>query len=100
MTPYEAYILYIGVKTHFTQKRFNWKTNRPKASFEKFEKRPDKLFFHRLAKVNDPVAFLTSNFIKNPSAWVGDLVISKKSIQILLNDHKLLWCDHKPAQLF
>ena len=75
MTPFEAYMKYLAMKQHFTQKgydyfKYNGKTN---ASITSFETRKDKYFFHKLSKKDDVENFLMVNLIDNPQVWIGEL---------------------------
>jgi hypothetical protein len=75
MNPFEAYMKYLAMKQHFTQKgydyfKYNGKTN---ASVASFETRKDKYFFHKLSKKDDVENFLMVNLIDNPQVWIGEL---------------------------
>ena len=75
MNPFEAYMKYLAMKQHFTQKgydyfKYNGKTN---ASVTSFETRKDKYYFHKLAKKDDIENFLMTNLIDNPQVWIGQL---------------------------
>lgn len=78
---FEAFKMYIGLKNHFTIKKFNYvKYNgKSKLSLESFEKRKDRIFFQKLSKHNDIQGFLVANFIKNPKIWIKELVYSEES---------------------
>ena len=81
MTPYEAFILYTALKSHFTTSydffKYNGKVNIP---VDTFEKRRDKFFFHKLAKHRTPKEFLIANtIVANPRTWIGDLVNSTEA---------------------
>ena len=81
MDAFEAYKVYIALKSHFTTKYYDYfKYNgRTRASRKTFEKRADKYFFHKLSKRKDIVEFLVSNFVYNGDGWVGDLVQNNES---------------------
>lgn len=75
MNPFEAYMKYLAMKQHFTQKgydyfKYNGKTN---ASVTSFETRKDKYYFHKLSKKDDIENFLMVNLIDNPQVWIGQL---------------------------
>lgn len=75
MNPFEAYMKYLAMKQHFTQKgydyfKYNGKTN---ASVTSFETRKDKYYFHKLSKKDDVENFLMVNLIDNPQVWIGQL---------------------------
>ena len=67
MTPFEAFSMYIALKNHFTQKRFDYLKYNGKSRMtqKSFDKRKDKIFFQKLAKHEDVQGFLIANFIKN-----------------------------------
>jgi len=81
MDAFEAYKIYIALKSHFSSKTYDYfKYNgRTRASKTTFEKRADKYFFHKLSKRKDIVDFLVSNFVYNGDNWVGDLVQNSES---------------------
>lgn len=81
MDAFEAYKIYIALKSHFSSKTYDYfKYNgRTRASKSTFEKRADKYFFHKLSKRKDIVDFLVSNFVYNGDNWVGDLVQNSES---------------------
>jgi len=77
MTPYEAYVLYCALKSHFTTEEYDFiKYNgKIRASAATFEKRRDRFFFAKLAKKKEVKDYLISIFIQNkPIKWIGDIV--------------------------
>jgi hypothetical protein len=75
MTPLELCQTYLALKTHFTQKSFNF-FNHTKVPLkaDSFQKRPDKFRFESWAKHNDPVLLIVSNYIQTGKfPWIGDL---------------------------
>lgn len=77
MTPYEAYVLYLALKRHFTDKKYDFLqyNGKIRASRESFESRNDKYSFSKLAKMSDPKGFLLSNFIRHgTNVWIGTLL--------------------------
>jgi len=77
MTPYETYILYCALKSHFTTENYDFiKYNgKIKSSADSFEKRRDRFFFAKLSKRSDIKEYLISVFTQNkPIKWIGDLV--------------------------
>lgn len=78
LTPYQTYCLYLAIKNHFTQKKYDYfkysgKTN---AKPEAFEIRKDKYYFGRLSKKyseEELLHFLVANFIQGKK-WIGDLL--------------------------
>jgi hypothetical protein len=75
MDAFNAYKIYLALKSHFNNKTYDYfKYNgRTRASHKTFENRSDKYFFHKLANHNDCVNYLASNFFEG-DCWVGDLV--------------------------
>jgi len=73
--PYDAYVKYLALKSHFSQKNYDFiKYNgKVKAWRTTFETRKDKYFFYKLSKMKDPVEFLIANFIDNDDFYVGDI---------------------------
>ncbi len=78
MSPYECYIDYLALKRHFTTESYDYFKYNGKVSAKRdsFEKRKDKFFFEKLSKHKEPHEFIVSNLIKNPKAWVRDIVYS------------------------
>lgn len=77
MDPFEAYKLYLALKSHFTTKTYDYfKYNgQVKANRTTFETRRDKFFFQKLAKRKDIKDFLVAIFAYgNKDLWVGDIV--------------------------
>ena len=77
MDGYEVYKTYLAIKLHFTRDDYNFDqyNGRTRASFDSFNKRNDRFFFHRVGKKykNDIIDFLVSGFVDNNTTWVGDL---------------------------
>jgi len=76
ITPYEAYIKYLAVQMHFKKDsydyfRYNGKVT---ASFTKFDSRPDKYKFKKLADYREIEDHLVANMAINPNIWVGTLL--------------------------
>lgn len=78
MSPYECYIDYLALKRHFTTESYDYFKYNGKVSAKRdsFEKRKDKFFFEKLSKHKEPHEFIVSNLIKNPKAWVRDIIYS------------------------
>jgi hypothetical protein len=87
MTDYQAYLLYVSLKNHFTQVSYDYfkYQGKVKTTFEQFEKRSDRYFFAKLAKHDDPQGFLIANFIENNNFWIGELSQNQQSTEIYLN---------------
>jgi len=78
LTPYQTYCLYLAIKSHFTQKKYDYfkYSGAVKATVESFEKRRDKYHFGRLSKKYDQsemIDFLVANLVKNKK-WIGELL--------------------------
>lgn len=80
MTGYDAFLVYQGIKLHFTTDGYDYinKYNRTyRCSIETFDKRRDKYSFHKLARKfgtkEELEFFVASIFLSNPKAWVGEL---------------------------
>lgn len=84
MTDFEAYKLYIVMKNHFSRKNYDFfKYNgKSKVSYDTFAKRPDKIFFLKLAKHHDIQGFLVSNFLSNKKSFIKELSYNEESEKI------------------
>jgi len=73
--PYDAYIKYLALKSHFQDKNYDYfKYNgKVKAWCTTFDTRRDKYFFYKLTKQKDPVEFLIANFIDSDDFYIGDI---------------------------
>lgn len=71
---FKAYITYLALKKHFTDKKYDFfKYNgKVKASLTSFRARNDKLLFLKLAKQSDVEKFCVANFVYGKSTWLGD----------------------------
>jgi len=80
ITPFECYKMYIALKTHFNNEKYDYQklNGRVRANKDSFEKRNDKAFFYRLVKKYDDKKFLehffVANFVENNGMWIGDAV--------------------------
>jgi len=76
MDAFDAFKLYLALKSHFTNKTYDYFKygGKTKASKLTFEKRHDKYFFHKLSKRKDIIGFLVANFVYNANKWAGDLL--------------------------
>ena len=82
MTPFQVYIEYLALKSHFSNEKYDYfKYNKKvRASAASFNARSDKYWFEKTSrKYNDKeiVNFLVSNFVAadNPhSLWIGSLI--------------------------
>ena len=87
MHPFDAYIMYIALKRHFTQKTYDYHkyNGKIKASYTAFKKRNDKSFFEKIAsKYNkqDLENLYVSNFIVDHSLWVGDIANESGAVTV------------------
>jgi len=78
MKPFEVYQAYIGIKTHFTNKTFDYSKYHGKstANYSTFEKRNDRYFFEKLSKKyqdKEIIELLISNMLKK-DYWIKDLL--------------------------
>lgn len=88
MTPFQVYIEYLALKSHFNNEKYDYfKYNKKvRASVASFNKRSDKYWFEKTSrKYNDKeiVDFLVSNFVAadNPqSIWIGHIINSGERI--------------------
>lgn len=84
VTPYQVYTEYLALKSHFTNKNYDYfKYNKKvRATITSFNRRKDRYFFERTSrKLSDKevVDFLVSNFSSadNPqNLWIGEIISS------------------------
>ena len=84
VTPYQVYTEYLALKSHFTNKNYDYfKYNKKvRATITSFNRRKDRYFFERTSrKLSDKevVDFLVSNFVSsdNPqNLWIGEIISS------------------------
>lgn len=84
VTPYQVYIEYLALKSHFTNKNYDYfKYNKKvRATITSFNRRKDRYFFERTSrKLSDKevVDFLVSNFISTSNVnglWIGEIIHS------------------------
>ena len=79
MTPFEAYRMYVAIKLHFKDKKYDYfKFNgHVKLSQTSFESRKDFYFFKRISKIykeEDYLHLLISNLIDTPDKWIGEII--------------------------
>jgi len=87
VTAFETFKLYVSLKNHFTQKKYDFflYNGKSRTSQQSFEKRKDKIFFLKLSKHQDVLGFLVSNLIKNNKSWVKELVYSEDAEKVYNN---------------
>ena len=82
MTPFETYSIFLSLKNHFTQKKYNYFTynGKVKANLQSFYKRKDRFYFEKMSrqKSNEEIInFFVSNFAScdDPqSLWIGTII--------------------------
>jgi hypothetical protein len=84
MKPFEAFLLYVALKNHFTQKTYDFHKyqGKTKVTDKHYQKRKDKYYFQKLAKHRDPQGYLIANFIENPTFWAGEISHNQESTKI------------------
>lgn len=85
MTPYEAYVLYNGLRLHFTNPLFDYFRYHGviRSSFAGFKKRKDQYFYEKLAKHDDVKNFIVANLVYGDHAkWIGNLVKDEEAERI------------------
>lgn len=70
MNSFEVYSTYVALKTHFSRKTYDYFKYKGtvKVSIEKYNKRPDKYFFEKIAKKynkEEVIQYFVSNFLVN-----------------------------------
>ncbi len=84
VTPFETYQAYLGMKSHFTNPKYDFIRygGKSRATITSFNKRKDKYWFEKTSrKYSDQeiIDFLLSNFINatNPqNLWIGEIINS------------------------
>lgn len=76
MTPFKCYKLYLALKRHFTDEKYDFfkYKGKIKANEASFEARKDRGLFHTLAKHDNPIQLALANLANNPNAYVTDLL--------------------------
>lgn len=82
MTPYQVYIEYLALKSHFSNVKYDYfKYNKKvRASASSFNARSDKYWFEKTSrkyKDEEIVDFLVANFVESTSVnqiWIGSLI--------------------------
>lgn len=85
MNQFEAYELYLSMKTHFTEPHYDFmeKLGRTNCSVSAFNRRKDRYKFEKLANHKDPFGLLLANFLDGGQTWIGDLV-SEESQEVYM----------------
>lgn len=73
---FRVYVNYLALKKHFETDGYDYHkyNGKIRASFDKFQTRPDAFFFYKLSKKDDPLNILVANLIRNPKAWIREIV--------------------------
>jgi hypothetical protein len=81
MDDFEAYKMYVSLKRHFSDDKYDYfKYNgKSRLTYDSYKKRPDKIFFQKLAKHDNLEKFLISNFVNDSKLWVKDLAYSEQA---------------------
>ena len=84
VTPFETYQAYLGMKSHFTNPKYDFIKNggKSRATITSFNKRKDKYWFEKTSRKysdQEVIDFLLSNFVNatNPqNLWIGEIINS------------------------
>ena len=84
VTPYETYQTYLSMKSHFTNKKYDFFKygGKSRATISSFNKRKDKYWFEKTSRKysdDEIVNFLLANFVTtdNPkNLWIGEIINS------------------------
>jgi len=84
VTPFETYQTYLSMKSHFTNKRYDFFKygGKSRATMTSFNKRKDKYWFEKTSrKYSDQeiTDFLLSNFVNTDTPqnlWIGEIINS------------------------
>lgn len=87
MEPFDAYVMYLALKRHFTSNSYDYVkySGKVNASIASFDNRKDRYQFKKLSKKDNLESFLVANFIINPKIWVGELT-SNQRCDIIYNN--------------
>jgi hypothetical protein len=92
MNGFEAYKMYLALKSHFSSKTYDYfKYNgSTRAKLETYEQRKDKYFFQKLAKKKDVMGFLVSLFVYGKKdLWIGDIVRNEEIEELVIKRQKV-----------
>jgi T4 gene Gp59 loader of gp41 DNA helicase len=75
MNPFEAFELFMSLKTHFSSDTYDYfKYNgKMRVNKDNFLGRSDKFFFHKLSKRTDPIGYIISNLLNNENIWITSI---------------------------
>jgi hypothetical protein len=90
MNAYECFKEYLSLKNHFTKDSYDYfKYNgKVRTNLSSFEKRKDKIFFHKLAKHDNVHGFLVANLAHNPKTWIKELAYSEEAEKVYKDWYK------------
>ena len=73
---FRVYVNYLALKKHFDTDGYDYHkyNGKIRASFDKFQTRNDAFFFYKLSKKKDPLKILIANLVRNPKAWIREIV--------------------------
>lgn len=73
---FRVYVNYLALKKHFDTDGYDYHkyNGKIRASFDKFQTRNDAFFFYKLSKKRDPLKILIANLVRNPKAWIREIV--------------------------
>ncbi len=81
MPPFECYKIYLSLKRHFTDKKYDYfiYNKKTRTSLKSFYKRTDRFYFEKLSRQkNDKEIedFFVSNFVSSDSQslWIGEII--------------------------
>jgi len=82
MAPFQVYVLYLSLRNHFVNKKYNYFTynGKVKANIQSFYKRKDRFYFEKMSRQKSDeeiINFFVSNFAScdDPqSLWMGQIV--------------------------
>ena len=88
VTPFETYQSYLSMKSHFTNRKYDFFRygGKSRATMASFNKRKDKYWFEKTSRKypdKEIVEFLVSNFISadNPQTlWIGEIMNSGEKV--------------------
>lgn len=82
MNPFQTYSTFLALKSHFSNKKYNYFTynGKVRASLQSFYKRKDRFYFEKMSRQKSDqeiVNFFVANFINSDdpgSLWIGEII--------------------------
>lgn len=76
---FRMYVNYLAMKKHFETDGYDYHkyNGKVRASYEKFQTRPDAFFFYKLSKKTEPLKILLANIVRNHKVWIREIVEEK-----------------------